>query len=689
MLKKRLDVFFNPKSIAIVGASNKNGKVGTVLVNNITKLGYTGKVYFVNPAYNFLGWKKCYATLEKITDSIDLAIIAIPAKFVIETIEKSSDKIKNFVVISSGFSEIGSDGAVLEKKMADLAKKLDLNILGPNSLGFIAPGINLNASFAGGIPNAGNIAFISQSGALAVAIMDKAKKEHLEFSKIISVGNKMQLDETALLEYLINDKDTKVIGMYLEGIKDGTKFLEIAEKVSKKKPIIILKAGKTEKSQKAISSHTGALAGNDEIINVALESAGIIRADNLEEFFNLLGLISFTEAPKRNDFVVITNAGGAGVLTADAFKNKEIVLAEIDNKTKKDLQKILPPEASVENPIDLLGDAMEDRYRKVLEKILRKVTESVICVLTPQEQTPVQEIAETILIAKKEIAASVVTVFIGGESVEKSITYLKNNNIPNFSNPESAVISLDKYYHWQMSTKRKISLPHKNNQLERKKQADKIITKALFQKRGALYFSEAAKIMTLYGINCVKSYDVLPGESVPKISVYPVVAKIDSDKVLHKSDRQALILNIKNGDDLNMAIKKLQQSFPGENLVVQMMQEKQLEIILGIKQDAIFGSVVVYGLGGIYTEIFKIVEFLIAPLDTETIKQSVLKGKIGFLFQGVRGQTAYNIDEFVLILQGVMDFGLENKQIKEFDINPLFLYNDGRSASAADIKIII
>lgn len=339
MNNETLGILFAPKSIAIVGASNKKNKIGTILVNNIIGLGYKGKVFFVNPSYGMLGLRKCYSSLEKIPKEVDLAILAIPSKFVLETIEKSADKIKNFVIISAGFSETGANGKKLEDKINKLAQAKGLNILGPNCLGFIAPTVKLNASFADGMPENGNIAFVSQSGALAVALMDKAKNERLAFSKIISVGNKMQISESELIEYLGNDDRTKVIGIYLEGIKDGAKFLKAAGKVSLKKPIVILKAGKTAKTQLAIASHTGALAGSDEITSVAFEKTGIIRANDLDEFLNLLKLISNYPSPKSSLCGVVTNAGGAGVLATDAFKDKNLSLADIPDKAKKKLKK--------------------------------------------------------------------------------------------------------------------------------------------------------------------------------------------------------------------------------------------------------------------------------------------------------------------------------------------------------------
>ncbi|NTW27411.1 MAG: CoA-binding protein [Candidatus Moranbacteria bacterium] len=688
MKKNSLDNLFAPKSIAIVGASSKKGKVGTVLADNILKLGYRGKVYLVNPSYRILKMKRCYASLAAIGKEVDVAIISVPAKFVLEVVRESMHVTKNFIIISAGFSEIGAEGVKREKDLAILAEKHGLNILGPNCLGFIAPKINLNASFAGGMPKEGNIAFVSQSGALAVALMDRASQEHIGFSQVISVGNKMQIDEAELLEYLARDNQTKVIGMYLEGIKNGQKFIEVAKKVSKIKPIVILKAGKTEKAQKAISSHTGALAGSDDMIEVAFEKAGVIRADDLEEFFDLLTLISFVDAPKNAKVAVVTNAGGAGVLTTDAFKDKEIVLADFAKKTKEKIKNVLPQEASVENPIDLLGDAHEDRYLETLKILSTENVGSIICVLTPQQQTPVEKISQVIIKNKKHYAAAMATIFIGGDRVRKSINELKINSIPNFSNPDSAIAALNKYYKWSIFKKAKADNFKVVQIAARKKEVGKIITLAKKEKRTALFFPEAAEVMKKYGINPTTHAAILPTGLIPQISEYPVVIKVDSDKVLHKSDRQALILNVKNAQELEVAVKKLLADFAGERLVVQPMQDKQIEIILGIKKDSVFGPVIVYGLGGIYTEIFKMVNFMIPPMSIQAIEEQIMQSKISFLFAGARGQKAYNIGEFSKIIKGLMEFALENEDVLEFDINPLFIYNDGRASSAVDIKII-
>lgn len=680
-----LNNLFNPKSIAIVGASAEKGKVGNAITKNILSLGYKGKVFLVNPKRKKVLGRKCFGDILEIKEKIDLAIIVIPAKFVNEIIEKSAGKIKNFVVISAGFSEIGEEGQKREKELQTIAEKNRLNILGPNCLGFIEPKISLNASFSGGMPKTGNICLISQSGALAVAFLDIAQKENMGFSQVVSVGNKMQLDESELLEYFSQDKNIKVIGMYLEGIKDGQKFINKAQKISKTKPIVILKAGKTEKSQAAIASHTGALAGSDEVMQEAFKKAGIIKAEDLENFFDLLAFFSLANNLQKEQVAIITNAGGPGVLATDAFYKKEIKLAEIEKQIKENLKKFLPAESSLQNPIDLLGDAMEDRYAETLKEIKKQKNIGVIIsILTPQEQTPVDKIAEKLAeFGKRNKDIQMIASFIGGDRVKKAKDFLKEKNIPNFSFPEQAVAALEKYFKW----KKYDLIPEKNIAINRKriKKAEGIIEKAKNEKRNALLFQEASEIMKKYQINTVDFWTVNKQDKI----YFPVVVKVDSAKVLHKTDRGGLVLGVKNQTELSKIIKKMKKDFPGENIIIQPMLPRKIELIAGIKKDPVFGPVVVYGLGGIYTEVFKMVDFLIMPQSIEDIKESLSKSKISFLFAKTRGQQAFDLDNISQILWKIWLLANEIKEIKELDINPLLVYNDGRKDTAVDVKIII
>lgn len=687
-----LEKFFSPKSIAIVGASSEEGKVGNVIAKNILNLGYQGEVFLVNPKHNEIFEKKCYKSLAEIEKEVDLAIIAVPAPIVLEIIKNGADKAQNFAVISAGFSEIEEEGKKREEELAKLAKNKKLNILGPNCLGFINPEIKLNASFSGGMPEAGSISFVTQSGALGVAFLDMAEKEKMKFSKIISIGNKMQLDEAEALEFLAEDKNTKVIGMYLESIKDGKKFIEMSKKISASKPVIILKAGRNEKAQRAIASHTGALAEDDVIISAAIKKAGAIRASDLEEFFNLLNLASSAENIASEKAVIITNAGGLGVLLTDAFGGKNIQLAELDEKIKKELRDYLPAESSVENPIDLLGDAREDRYKKALE-IVSKISEIgiIICALTPQDQTPVEKISDEIVSFKKNSSKFIAAVFLGGKRVEAARNKFKENGIGSFEFPDLAVKAANNLYEWNSFRLNREGEKEKKPAIneKRKNKITKIIKAAQADGRQSLYYQEAADVLEMYGINVLSAEEIKLGEiNFPKFP-YPVALKIDSDKVLHKTDQKALALNIKNENELDKAIFDLQFRFRGSRIIAQPMAEKGMEIIAGIKRDKNFGPIIIYGLGGIYVEVFKMVEYLMPPISLAKIKESLSDGKLKFLFQETRGQKEYNREEIAGLLSAVCQMAMEIPEIREFDMNPLMIYNNGRKAVIADIKILI
>lgn len=679
-----LNIFFNPKSIAIVGASEEEGKVGNVLAKNLLNLGYAGEVFLVNPKHEEMLGQKCYKSLAEIEKEVDSAIVAVPAAAVGAVIKEGSNKTKNFVVISAGFSEIGKEGKAREEDLGKIAEENNLNILGPNCLGFIIPSLKLNASFAGGMPEEGNIALVSQSGALAVGLMDGAKEASLKFSGIFSIGNKMQIGENEMLEYLANDEKTKAIGMYLEGIKDGKKFMEAAAKISQKKPVVVLKAGKTEKSQKAISSHTGALAGSREIMSAVLKKVNFLEAENLEEFFHLLGLISQTKAPESAEIITVTNAGGPGVLMTDAFLGKRLKMAEISQEMKEELRTFLPPESSVENPIDLLGDAREDRYAKTLEIIKKQSSAgAVICLLTPQDQTPVEKIADEIIKFKNDSGKIVCTSFIGKERVEKAEEKMREAGIFCYEFPEQIIELLDKYYQWGEKAKNYESGFSYSENSERKNKTLEIVNQAKAEGRKALLFSEAAQIMELYGIKTAPFWSPEDGRIT-----FPVVLKVDSDKVLHKTDKKGLVLNIQNSEELQSAAEELKNNFPGENIIVQPMLPRQLELILGIKKDSAFGPVAVFGLGGIYTEIFKAVDFVVPPASPEEIKNKILENKIGAIFSGARGQKPYDLEELAKIISGVLSLAQELPEATELDINPLLAYNDGKEAVAVDVKVI-
>lgn len=682
-----LEKLFDPNSIAVVGVSSEPDKIGSIIASNLLDLGYSGKVFLVNPKYDNLLGRKCYKSLLEIEEEVDLAVIAVPAAVVNDLIKEASQKVENFVVISSGFAETGEEGKQREKELSEIAKANDLNILGPNCLGFINVSKKLNASFAKGMPKPGKAAFISQSGALIAGLMDIAFGKGFGFSKLISIGNKVVIDESALADYLASDNDTEMAVLYLEGIKNGANLVKNFSKLAAKKPVFILRTGQTEKGRKAIASHTAALSRPSKIMKPILNELGVFQINTFNELSNL---VQFYES--LNDLknvTVVTNAGGAGVLAAEAYELNNIELARLSSGLKDTLKNALPAESSVENPVDLLGDAETDRYEKVLDILGgSEEIDAVHIILTPQRQTPVDEIAEAIVNFSKSTDKKIFVSFIGEQSVEKARKKIEQAGIISFNFPDEAACTAGKFVRFGESEKKTYAPPKIDE--DRKNKADSILSR--IDNRKVLNFNESSALLENYdlsgvqGILIEKLRDLADNE---KMIEFPCVVKVDNADILHKTDEKALVLGIKNLSELEKAAQELLEKFEGSRLVIQPMVESGLELLVGAVRDETFGPVITVGLGGIYTEQFNLVDYLLPTDDLKRIAEFLKNSKIGFLFDGARGQKPYNSKELAKIISKISALVSENDKISEFDINPLIIYNDGREARLVDVKIIL
>jgi len=690
---KNLNKFFNPKSIAIVGASPKKEKLGNVLTQNILTGGWKGKLYFVNPKYKRVGAEKCYAGLREIKKPVDLVLIAIPASSVNQILEEgaqASPKIENYVVISSGFKETGKEGQKLEEELKNISEKYKLNVLGPNCLGFISQRRKLNATFTSGKFKSGKVAIVSQSGALAVALLDWAQNISLGFSRVISIGNKATLDESDIVNFLSEDKDTETIALYLEDIKDGARFFEAVGKASQKKPIVVLKAGKTIAGQKAIASHTGSLAQDEAIVEAVFEKLNVIEAKNIEEFQDLVLFSNSGGIPKRDEVIIITNAGGPGVLASDFIgKSKLLKLKKISTDFKNKFRQFLPDSASVENPIDIIGDAAPDRYENVLKALSLKYLENpLLVILTPQTQTNPEKVAKIISHFKKNFPV-LITSFMGGIKVKKAIEYLQVNGIANFESPERALLVLEKiisYYQGKIR-RPKISFPkvaHLN--LE----ANLIIQSALEEKRKIMLWKETEKLFGNYGIKLAKSLSFQSWGEIEGAKIrYPCALKTDDPRIIHRWDKKAVILDIRSERELKNAFNKMRRTTGARNFLVQSMVKPGLEMIIGIKRDKAFGSVIIAGWGGTLAEIFADRVILIPPLTMEEIKNELNNLKISPVLRGFRGEKSYNLQEIAKIILALQQLSAENPDISQIDINPVVLYNNGKPYQILDAKIYL
>jgi acetyl coenzyme A synthetase (ADP forming)-like protein len=690
---KKLNRFFCPRSIAIVGATTKKEKLGFVIAKNILDGGWKGKIFYVNPKHKKIGDEKCFANLAEIRKQVDLVLIAVPAPLVNQVIQESAaanPKIKNFIIISAGFKESGKKGKQLEENLKYIAETLNINVLGPNCLGFINPSQNLNATFTSGKFKVGKIAIISQSGALAVALLDWTENMSIGFSKVISIGNKALLGENEILEFLAGDKDTRSVALYIEDIKNGQKFAEMAKIFTNQKPIVALKAGKNRAGQKAISSHTGSLAQDEAVLEAIFEKLNIIEAKTEEEFQNLILFLSFGKIPRKQDVIILTNAGGPGALASDFIGNsKTLKLLEIPPKLKAILKKFLPESASAENPIDIIGDAAPERYMNALDTISKKFPENpLLVILTPQSQTDPENVAQILVRYKKKFSC-LAAVFMGGVKIEKAAQYLRQNGIAIFENPEEALLAIEKIARYGFRQKKGMSA-HPPKKIHLKLKINSIVQSAVQEKRRVLYWKETENIFNNYGVALAKSICFKDLSEIRGMKIdYPCVLKTDDPKIIHRWDKKAVILGINNIKELNKAYRKISKSTGAKNFLIQPMVKSGLEMIFGLRRDKAFGPVIVAGWGGTFTEVFKDRIIFLPLLTAREIKNKLDDLKISPMLKGYRGEKGYDSDEIVKIVLSLQEIASENPDISEIDINPAMLYNKGGKMQILDAKIYI
>lgn len=703
---KNLDPLINPKSIAIIGASRKKGKLGRIVLNNIVNSGYKGKIYAVNPKANKIGKFKSYHSVTEISGKIDVGVIAIPAKFSKQVIEECvKKKVRAIIIISAGFSETGAEGIRLENELRQMLDEAGIPMLGPNCLGVITTKKNLNITFAKSRIKRGTVAFISQSGALGTAGLDWAEGTGVGFSHFVSIGNKADINENHLIQYFDKDPDISAIALYLEDFADGQSFIEIARKT--KKPVIILKPGKTEAAQDALGSHTGALAQSDDIVTAAIRQGGLVRADTIEELFNTIQLFSQDRIMNGNNIAVVTNAGGPGVVTTDALELAGLNITKFNRKTEKILKLKLPEAASSKNPVDVLGDARSDRYDVALKSIIADETvDGIIVLLTPQVMTDIEVIADVIVKASKKTNKLIVTSFIGGKEIKRGTKLLAAKGIPTFRYPSDAVDALANV--WEDRQRRAYKRKSGKEIPVKIGNAD-AVKNMLSGVSGVVDTQTAEKILEVYGISVLKSYfpqDIADARRLAKKLTYPVVLKVIHPELLHKIDAGGVKLNIKDEDNLEKQYTELSSVAEEHNLEdyrieMQHFVQDALELIVGVKREDDqymeiegtrilrkrgFGHSVVFGKGGIYTEIERDFELGVIPLLDKDIQEIVSHTTAGKILQGVRGQK-FNIGKVYQTIKSLSLLVQDFPQIAELDINPLFARDD--EVWVVDVKMIV
>lgn len=695
-----LDLVFKPQSVAIVGASTKEGSVGNDIVKNLSQ-GFSGSVYPVNPKAEELYGLKCYASLTAINAPIDLMVIVVPAAIVPTVLEEGGSLgIKGAIIISAGFKEIGN--VDLEKTVQEICAKYDIALIGPNCLGIINPSLKLNASFAAFSPADGNVAFISQSGALCTAILDCATTMGIGFSKFISVGNKAVLDETAILDYLEKDENTDVVAMYAEQLAEPEKLMAKIKEMShddKPTPVVVLKSGKTSAGAGASSSHTGALAGNDAAYAALFRQSGIIRANSSEELFDYIKIFSSNKVKSAARLAIVTNAGGPGVLAIDATIENGLSVATLSDATKEALKAALPAEANTHNPIDVLGDARADRFEAAINAALAdENVDAAVIILTPQSTTEVAETAKVIVSARDKFKKPIAAAFMGQELVNPGLEILKDNKVAAYSYPESAIKSLSVLEKFYQDTQTEIETAHDFTDVDREAVA-KIFAKAKadgihsFPEAHALSILEAYKLPVLVS---KVAHNRAEAETIAQEIDKAMVLKIVSPDILHKSDAGGIMLHVspeEAGDKFDelmarVAINRPEAKLEGV-LLVEMIMDKGTELILGSIQDPSLGDAIMLGLGGIYVEIIKDVVFGLNPLTRADVSRMIGSLKSKKVLEGARGNKPADKEAIIECVLRLAQLLRDFPEIKEMDINPLFVLEEGKGAKVMDARIVI
>ena len=695
-----LEAFFKPRSIAVIGASREKEKVGHRIFKNLIDYGFQGDLYPINPhAEEILGFK-CYKSVLEVPSEIDLSVIAVPAKIVPSVAEQCGIKgVKGIIVISAGFSETGREGTRLERKLLSICRKYGMLMQGPNCLGIINTASRMNASFAAANPPMGRIAFVSQSGALGSTILNWAIRNDVGFSSFISLGNEADLSAADFLEALGEDPQTRVIGLYIEGVKNGSRFVEVAEKLTKKKPVIALKAGTTDVGMRAVSSHTGSLAGSDVAFSAAFKKTGILRVNTLEELFNLVLAFEEQPLPKGKRVLIVTNGGGPGILAADACEKRGLELPLLEQPIREELQRSLPPHASVNNPVDVLGDADETRYRTALDAGLKSSqVDGIIVILTPQAMTPVEKVAQAIAESQRKAEKPVIAAFMGIEDDSPAIEILRKRGIPNYGFPEAAAYVLSRMYEYLLVASSSREKPSEFPGIDYDG-IKKIIDKVRLDDRLNLTVEEAFQIGEAAGIptppaKIAKSRREA-GEIADSIG-YPVVMKIVSSEILHKTDVGGVILNIQSRKEAERKydeiLRKIHLFMPRARIsgvLIQKMAPEGKEVIVGAVRDRQFGPLMMFGLGGIYVNFLRDVSYRLCPLTRTEAEEMIQETKAYTLLRGVRGEPPSDINSVIDIILKISQIMNRFREIMEMEINPLFVYEKGKGCAAVDIRITL
>lgn len=705
MSTQDLKPVMEPQSIAVIGASRQEGSVGYAVLQNLLVGNFRGVIYPVNPKARSICGIRAYPSVLEIPDEVDLAVVAVPAAIVPGVIEECGKKgVKGAIVISAGFKEVGVEGVRLERQVKEISKRYGMALVGPNCLGIIntSPSVKMDASFAREMPIEGDIAFVSQSGALCSAVLGYAKGQGIGFSKVVSMGNKAGVNENDFLNYLWNDRQTKVILLYLEDLADGRRFLELAREITgegeKRKPIIAIKSGRTPEGARAVASHTGSLAGSDEVYEAVFAQCGVLRVETIKDLFDYAIVLANQPLPKGKRTCIITNAGGPGIMATDACVRYGLELAKLSEETAIKLGDKLSPRTCLINPIDLIGDARSDRYRVALEYAANdKNVDSILVLLTPQAMTDIRETAQVVAEVSKKCVKPVLACFMGDVYAAAGVKILRDNGVPCYSFPEEAVRALAsdmKYLEWVQRPRTKIKTFKVKTDTARR-----LLLEAEPTEHGFIPEDAALQVLEAYGLPTIPwaaaSSEKEAVEYAKKIG-FPVALKILSSEIVHKFNVGGVVLNLRNEGEVSRGFRNMVENVKNKmpeaiirGAIVQSMRKRGKEIILGVKKDAQFGQILMFGLGGIYVEVMRDVTFRLAPIRELSAYHMITSIRAHKLLEGVRGEMPSDIDAIAECIERLSQLAVEQEMIDELDINPLFVYEKGMGAVVADVRIAV
>ena len=692
-----LEEFFTPSSVAVIGASREPDKVGHAVLRNIIEGGFTGTIHAVNPKGGDILGVPTYATVSDVPGTLDLAVVVVPARFVSGVIRECGERgTKAAIVISAGFRESGPDGAALERELLATAREFGVRIIGPNCLGVISTAGRLNASFAQIMPAVGGIAFLSQSGALGTAILDWAAGEGIGLAHFVSLGNKADISEVDLLRTWADDPATEVAVAYLESIRDGRAFVDAVTDLVERKPFIGLTAGTSDAGARAVSSHTGSLAGSKVAYGAAFRKAGAVAAGGIQELFDFAEGFARQPVPAGSGLAILTNAGGPAILATDACEHFGVRLASLDPATTAALREILPPAASVYNPVDILGDADATRYERALRVLQSDPgVHSILCITTPQAVTKPRAIADAIVRCTRGTELTTLAVFMGDATMTEAVGVLRGGGVPEYAFPERAVATLG-------------AMEEQGRRLRAEREekpaigADRgVVRSAIDHARaaGRTFVTEesARKITAAYGIPVPKgglADDLTSARELASEMGFPVVMKIASPDILHKTDIGGIALGLESVADVEQAYEdilgRVRRRMP-EARIWGVTLHEQLppgrEVIIGINRDPSFGPLLMFGLGGVYVEVLKDVTFRLCPVTPKEAREMISDIRGYGLLRGARGDAPADIDAIADVIVRVSALAMDFGDIAELDINPLIVGERGQGAIAADVRI--